>query len=88
MRCCLVRLDAQRAQQIHHVFQIEPAPFERRNSVLNTTGLRPLAVFYEVLASPANTVDLFGQIDRLEPRQERPDQIPGQCRRTTPYAGS
>ena len=100
MRCCLRRmvwrvdsvgmrhedrLDAQRAEQFEHLLQLQPARLEGRDGVLDAAGLRPLAVLQEILASPADAVDLLRQIDRLEPGGERADQVARQRGRTAAH---
>src|SRR5262245_481845 len=69
------RLNTQRAQKIEDVFQAEAAGLQRRYGVLNTARLGALAVLDEVLAPPPDSMDLFSEVDCLEPREKRADQI-------------
>jgi hypothetical protein len=74
-------LDAQRREQVQHLVEAEPFGTQLRQRVLDAAGLRAAAVGEEVFAAAAYAMHPLGQVDRLEPRGKRPDQVARDLRR-------
>ncbi len=79
------RLDAESPEQPDHVTQRQALRREAREALLEPAGLRGAAVVH-VLAAPAHPVHLLRQVDHLEPRRERADQVERLLGRPVPGA--
>ena len=77
------RLDGHLAQERERLVEASPLPRERRDARHQATGLRVTAR-HLVVASSSNPVDLFAEVDDLEVRPERADDV-GRRRHVEPF---
>ena len=81
------RLYGQLREQLEHLGQREPLPFQVDKGVGHAAGLRARALLAEVFAPPADTVHALGDVDELEPGRKSPDQVARLRGRTAPHPG-
>ena len=81
------RVDHGLAQHVEHCAQRYALGMQRRHCGVEAARLRASRVV-EVFAPAPDAVDLFGQVDDLEPGRERPHQVLGLRGAATGYAGA
>jgi hypothetical protein len=69
------RLDAQRADECKHLLARMPRGLEPTDGVSDASGLGTARIVQEISTPATYPMQLFSEVDRLEPRRERPFEV-------------